>query len=79
MGLVDKLEVTIQSKIESFASEYASLPEHSLGRRSVDDAAFKYINNLPKEHMRQRYVREYYALRHKLEREYFEKKDYWGV
>ena len=79
MSLNDKLELTIQSKIESFASEYASLPKHSLGRRSVDDKAFEYINGLPKEHLRQRYVREYYSLRHKLEREYFEKKDYWGV
>jgi len=72
--LVDKLDKNIRSKIERYAQEYVSLPEQSLGRRSVEDRVFEYINSMPKMHLRMEYVRHYYAERHKLEKEHYEKK-----
>lgn len=89
--LNDKLEDTIRSKLEGFARDHAARPKDSQSRRSVDDAAFDYINSIPKEHLRQRYVREYYALRSAFdgsghERGVFQHEngideghDYWGV
>jgi hypothetical protein len=67
-SLDEKLESTIRSKLERYAFEYSSLPEKSIGRQSVDSRAFEYINNLPKPHLRQGYIRYYYECRHKEEK-----------
>jgi hypothetical protein len=63
LPLSEKLEEYVLGNIERFAGEYKSAFPKSLEQRSIDARAFDYINNLPKDHQRMRYIRHYYEKR----------------
>lgn len=72
MGLDDFLteeQKVFLFKIDDLARESSKLPRDSKSRYAADQAAFKYINEIPLGLIRQRFVAEYYRLRTKYENE----------